>query len=72
MKGATILTLCFLLFPLVFCVESLYDSMPSDDNAVDEDGFRLVWDFIIVGAGASGNIVAARYTPPPLSFFMFF
>lgn len=30
-------------------------------NSVDVDGLRTVFDYIVVGSGASGSIVAARY-----------
>jgi len=42
--------------------DSIYDKLPTDENSVDECGDRIVFDFIVVGAGASGNIVATRLT----------
>lgn len=38
----------------------LAEGMPSE-LSLDEDGFKSVFHFIVVGSGASGSVVAARY-----------
>lgn len=47
-----------------------FDNIPYDHESVDLEGLRIVWDFIVVGAGASGNVVATRYSFQ-VSFFYF-
>jgi hypothetical protein len=41
--------------------ETEVDRIPEDVHRVDSNGLRTVFDFIVVGAGASGSIVATRY-----------
>ena len=50
--------------------DEIHDLIPEDVNSVDAHGCRTVFDFIVVGAGASGSIIATRYLY--ILFYFFF
>jgi hypothetical protein len=61
-----VISLCIFVFVVLATANTNYqhgdyDEIPPNPEKLDPQGLRIVYDFIVVGAGASGNLVAARY-----------
>ena len=49
--------LLFVLYISLFCSHTL----GADADGGESEATRQTWDFIVVGAGAAGCVIAARY-----------